>query len=75
MALALRNNANEVLDMPVDPNEPIYCFCHQVSFGEMVACDNPSCPYEWFHFGCVGLKEDPVGQWFCPSCSELQGLA
>lgn len=30
------------LDLPVDPNEPTYCFCNQVSYGEMVACDNPS---------------------------------
>lgn len=34
--------ATEVLDMPVDPNEPTYCFCNQVSFGEMIACDNPN---------------------------------
>lgn len=27
---------SEVLDMPVDPNEPTYCVCHQVSYGE---CD------------------------------------
>ncbi|KAG1449689.1 hypothetical protein G6F56_008571 [Rhizopus delemar] len=27
-------------DMPIDPNEPLYCYCQQVSFGEMVACDN-----------------------------------
>lgn len=27
-------------DMPVDDNEPRYCTCKQVSFGEMVACDN-----------------------------------
>lgn len=30
------------LDLPVDPNEPTYCLCNQVSYGEMVACDNPS---------------------------------
>lgn len=24
-----------------DPNEPRYCICDQVSYGEMVACDNP----------------------------------
>lgn len=30
------------LDLPVDPNEPTYCICNQVSFGEMVACDNPN---------------------------------
>lgn len=23
-----------------DPNEPRYCLCNQVSYGEMVACDN-----------------------------------
>ena len=28
-------------DMPVDPNEPTYCLCHQVSYGEMIGCDNP----------------------------------
>ncbi|KAJ3190166.1 Inhibitor of growth protein 4 [Gaertneriomyces sp. JEL0708] len=25
------------LDMPIDPNEPTYCICHQVSFGDMIA--------------------------------------
>lgn len=25
-----------------DPNEPRYCICNQVSYGEMVACDNVS---------------------------------
>lgn len=23
-----------------DPNEPRYCLCNQVSYGDMVACDN-----------------------------------
>ncbi|RWS30526.1 inhibitor of growth protein 4-like protein [Leptotrombidium deliense] len=60
---------NEVLDMPVDPNEPTYCLCHQVSYGEMIGCDNPDCPIEWFHFGCVQLTMKPKGKWFCPKCS------
>ncbi|KAL5996695.1 hypothetical protein ACLOJK_007614 [Asimina triloba] len=34
-------NPSMELDLPVDPNEPTYCFCEQVSYGEMVACDNP----------------------------------
>lgn len=59
----------EVLDMPVDPNEPTYCLCHQVSYGEMIGCDNPDCPIEWFHFACVGLTTKPKGKWFCPKCS------
>lgn len=27
----------------VDPNEPVYCFCRQVSFGEMIGCDGEVC--------------------------------
>ncbi|KAL5542488.1 hypothetical protein UlMin_010198 [Ulmus minor] len=60
------------LDIPVDPNEPTYCFCNQVSYGEMVACDNPNCKIEWFHFGCVGLKEQPKGKWYCSDCASLK---
>ncbi|XP_061348419.1 PHD finger protein ING1 [Gastrolobium bilobum] len=63
------NPAGMDLDLPVDPNEPTYCFCNQVSYGEMVACDNPSCKIEWFHFGCVGLKEQPKGKWYCSNCA------
>lgn len=36
------NPTGTELDLPVDPNEPTYCFCNQVSYGEMVACDNPN---------------------------------
>jgi hypothetical protein len=30
--------------------EPTYCICSQVSFGEMIACDNEDCSIEWFHY-------------------------
>ncbi|KAM7260037.1 hypothetical protein ACFE04_015778 [Oxalis oulophora] len=60
------------LDLPVDPNEPTYCYCNQVSFGDMVACDNPECKIEWFHFGCVGVKETPKGKWYCADCAVLK---
>ncbi|XP_050302674.1 inhibitor of growth protein 5 isoform X3 [Anthonomus grandis grandis] len=59
---------SDVLDMPVDPNEPTYCLCHQVSYGEMIGCDNPDCPIEWFHFACVQLTTKPKGKWYCPKC-------
>lgn len=61
---------SDVLDMPVDPNEPTYCLCHQVSYGEMIGCDNPDCPIEWFHFACVDLKIKPKGKWYCPKCTQ-----
>ncbi|XP_039001880.1 PHD finger protein ING1-like [Hibiscus syriacus] len=71
VAATAANPTGMELDLPVDPNEPTYCLCNQVSYGEMVACDNPACKIEWFHFGCVGLKEQP-GKWYCPDCAALR---
>ncbi|KAJ3598016.1 hypothetical protein NHX12_001530 [Muraenolepis orangiensis] len=61
---------SDVLDMPVDPNEPTYCLCHQVSYGEMIGCDNTDCSIEWFHFACVGLTTKPhmSSDFFVPVC-------
>nr|XP_020469053.1 inhibitor of growth protein 3 [Monopterus albus] len=61
--------ANSQVDWTYDPNEPRYCICNQVSYGEMVGCDNSDCPIEWFHYGCVGLTEAPKGKWYCPQCT------
>lgn len=61
--------ANSQVDWTYDPNEPRYCICNQVSYGEMVGCDNTDCPIEWFHYGCVGLTEAPKGKWYCPQCT------
>uniref|UniRef100_A0A8C4NH36 PHD-type domain-containing protein n=1 Tax=Eptatretus burgeri TaxID=7764 RepID=A0A8C4NH36_EPTBU len=52
----------------VDPDEPTYCLCNQVSYGDMIGCDNVACAIEWFHFGCVGLSHKPKGKWYCPHC-------
>lgn len=46
----------------------LYCFCQKVSFGDMVGCDNDDCKYQWFHWGCVGLRSEPAGEWLCPEC-------
>jgi len=43
----------------------------------MVACDSEDCPhkpFEWFHFTCMKLKQEPVGKWYCGDCRELQVL-
>lgn len=50
-------------------DKKLYCLCQQVSYGSMVGCDDKECPYEWFHWGCVHLTEEPKGKWFCPNCS------
>lgn len=56
-----------------DEDEPRYCYCNQVSYGNMIACDNDHCPREWFHLPCVKLDKAPVGRtkWFCSDeCKE-----
>jgi len=63
---------NVDIDMPIDPNEPTYCICNRVSFGEMVGCDNQDCKVEWFHFECVGLTNPPKGKWYCPDCTAIR---
>merc|ERR1712058_167154 len=59
--LNVSNTDIPVVDMPVDPNEPTYCLCQQVSYGEMIGCDNQDCPIEWFHFPCMALTAKPKG--------------
>ncbi|CAF0815613.1 unnamed protein product [Didymodactylos carnosus] len=45
-----------------------YCFCNQMSYGEMIACDNPLCTREWFHYRCVNIQVAPKGKWYCSEC-------
>jgi inhibitor of growth protein 4 len=54
--------------MEIDPNEPVFCTCNQVAFGEMIACDNPDCEIEWFHVQCIGGKPPSDAKWLCPDC-------
>ncbi|KAM0353670.1 hypothetical protein ACHAPU_001683 [Fusarium lateritium] len=59
-------------DGDIDADEPTYCYCNGVSYGEMVACDADECPREWFHLECVGLKVAPTSKakWYCEDCKE-----
>ncbi|KXS13657.1 hypothetical protein M427DRAFT_113195 [Gonapodya prolifera JEL478] len=54
-------------------DEPLYCICKNVSYGEMIGCDSENCPIEWFHYECVGLTEPPHGKWYCPLCRGKHG--
>ena len=40
--------------------EPRYCYCNDISYGEMVSCDGGYCEREWFHLHCVGLTQSPA---------------
>ncbi|CCH59019.1 hypothetical protein TBLA_0B01760 [Henningerozyma blattae CBS 6284] len=50
--------------------EPLYCYCQQVAYGEMVGCDGANCALEWFHLPCIGLDTLPRGKWYCHDCQQ-----
>ncbi|KAF2817994.1 uncharacterized protein BDZ99DRAFT_360737, partial [Mytilinidion resinicola] len=52
------------------PNKGSFCICRDGSYGTMVACENDSCPIEWFHIGCMGMEKAPAqtAVWYCPEC-------
>ncbi|GIZ39652.1 hypothetical protein CKM354_000302700 [Cercospora kikuchii] len=67
----LGSSATEAPEEYIDPDEPRYCICGDVSWGTMIACDNETdCEKEWFHLDCVQLKDLPPRRtkWYCPDC-------
>lgn len=54
--------------------EPLYCYCNQVAYGEMVGCDGADCELEWFHLPCIGLETIPKGKWYCDDCKKRQKI-
>lgn len=66
---SLANNSSQGNTPLYHRDETKYCICRQISYGEMVACDNTECEIEWFHYDCVGITQPPKGKWFCPDCS------
>lgn len=70
----LDDDANSA-DGDIDAEEPTYCYCNGVSYGEMVACDADECEREWFHLACVGLKVAPAEKSrFHPLVDIIRGL-
>ena len=64
-----KEKESTIEEPPVDPDEPTYCICQSISYGDMIGCDNDDCEIEWFHFGCVNLTHKPKGKWYCPRCA------
>lgn len=50
-----------------------FYYCKGPSEGDMIACDNPTCEIEWFHFACLKMTTTPKGKrkWYCPDCRLL----
>ncbi|RPD80838.1 hypothetical protein L226DRAFT_121828 [Lentinus tigrinus ALCF2SS1-7] len=56
-------------------DQKLYCYCQKRSYGEMIGCDNESCPLQWFHLSCVNLTPENLPQtWYCDECSAQLGL-
>lgn len=48
------------------------CVCGRDNGDDMIGCNGPNCPREWFHIGCVGLARRKVkymSSWYCRRCS------
>ena len=52
-------------DKEATARNEFWCLCGGPESGNMIACDNPGCPIEWFHCECVGLLDAPSGKWLC----------
>ena len=46
-----------------------WCLCSGPESGNIIACDIPGCPIEWFHFECVGLVDAPNKKRRCLECA------
>ncbi|KAJ7620969.1 hypothetical protein FB45DRAFT_928004 [Roridomyces roridus] len=55
-------------DAEDNENDKPYCICQRPSAGDMIACDDDGCPFEWFHLSCLGLEITPDGTWYCDTC-------
>lgn len=44
-------------------DKELYCFCQKLSYGEMIACDNPDCPYQWVSVYSRVFTNDDLMHW------------
>ena len=64
-----QKSARQSSDKVATAGNEFWCLCGGPESGNMIACDNPGCPIEWFHFECVGLVDAPSGKWLCTECA------
>lgn len=68
-----KHHANGVEDVEMEEaaDDTKYCYCQDVSHGDMIACDNADCAIQWFHWTCAGITSEPTGEWLCNDCRRL----
>jgi len=65
--------APTISELPSD--DASWCLCGQHDYGgPMTACDNSSCPFEWYHNQCVGIGNgETFGQkFYCHHCRHTE---
>lgn len=69
------NSQQSLYNNTTSQNEPVYCICKRVSFGQMLGCDSmDQCVGgEWYHYSCLGIQVKPRGKWYCDACKQKQG--
>lgn len=70
------DDEDDDLDEEGGEDKRLYCTCQQVSYGNMVACDDGDCPYEWFHWGMFSRALLLLKSWIdggmCSLCQPYQ---
>lgn len=62
-----------VSELADDSDDKLWCTCQRPeSYDDMVGCDGPNCPVEWYHMTCVGLSKAPSGKWLCVTCKPVK---
>ena len=52
-----------------EDEEGQWCYCQQDLEGRtLIGCDSDLCKIKWYHMSCLKLKEEPEGDWICPTC-------
>ena len=64
-----QKSASQSIDKVSTAGNEFWCLCGDPESGNMIACDNPGCPIEWFHFKCMALVDEPSGKWLCTDCT------
>lgn len=55
--------------------ESEFCSCGKyIPDAAMIGCDAKECPYQWYHYSCVGIVVPPDGEWLCPICAKLEAM-
>lgn len=56
-----------------EDQEGPWCYCQRNMEGSLlIGCDNDACKIKWYHMSCLRMKEEPEGDWVCPTCHRLQ---